>query len=202
MAANQNARIPARKKSRRFVLPEALVAALLPTNQDSRKHMAVPAVFPGSAIKAPEFSGPLTTNQTSLLRRDHGKRGRLRHDRNAGHIRFELHHLSRVRGFQTQLPCHEIDSSRIAQSRLFQLEGAVCLDQTFTLDLLRFNLIAILQSTEVLPGVKHHDNEERVHRRGEDTDLPPAPWIRHSPQTRLIDRLLGIKFGRYPGGRT
>ena len=91
-------------------------------------------------------------------------------------------HLSGLRRLQSQLARQRIDSFGIAQRRLFQPQCVIDFQSCLALDLQRFDLVAVLDGLEMLPGVSHDQQEQAAERdaelsssRGRGVGLPPSP---------------------------
>lgn len=78
-----------------------------------------------------------------------------------------MHHLSGLGRLQAKPASHRVNALGIAQGCVFEMKFAIHLDHSVTLNLQRFDLIAVLNRLEMLPGVSHDQQEQAGKRKAE-----------------------------------
>ena len=93
---------------------------------------------------------------------------------------IHANHLSRLRRHQPHAPRQHINALGIAQRRIFQPQRVVHLRQLAEFPLRRFDLVAVLNRLEMLPGISKDQQEQAqparcqtASSRGCAADLPP-----------------------------
>ena len=113
-----------------------------------------------------------------------------------------MHHLSRLRRLQAQLAGHRVDPLGIAQGCIFEMKLTIHLDHAVALNLQRFDLVAVLDRLEMLPGVSHDQQEQAGQRNAELAHLAAAARIFDLHQARIVDDLIEVDLRRAdPEGR-
>src|ERR1039457_6706643 len=161
--------------------PRCRRASLGPSGSETRTHTRPTTQF---------------ANQ-SLLTRDHRHRGGACHYRGLSIGRRAIHadHLSRFRWDQTDAPGQHVNPLGIAQRSIFQAQRMVHLGSLTEFTLGRFDLVAVLDRLEVLPGISKDQQEQASQRGTKWLHLAVAPRIFHLDQTRVVDRLGEVDLG-------
>src|ERR1039458_9570429 len=95
----------------------------------------------------------------------------------------DLDHLSRFRWDQTDAPGQHVNPLGIAQRSIFQAQRMVHLGSLTEFTLGRFDLVAVLDRLEVLPGISKDQQEQASQRGTKLLHLAVAPRIFHLDQT-------------------
>ena len=93
-----------------------------------------------------------------------------------------MHHLSGLRRLQSQLARHQVDAFRVTQGSVFQVELAVHFHHAVALNLQGLDLVSVFDRLEVLPGIRHDQQEQAGQRHGEVPHFAAAARIFHLHQ--------------------